>query len=397
MEVRQSQARLSVGEASGPAGGAGGAGTAGELREHLRGLAASYQSELPLIFRKRRAPEAGTAANLKSVKIRVVDWGSLRKGTPAERRARAAAAKGKNAPVKRYVAKITQGRTPGAGKGAGGKLYTSKYRGVHQTFPTQRWEAQFRKAGKPTSLGCFNTEDEAARAYDTMMVWEMIHQPDAKNPEKMITNFPLGDYEGKLKDLQGMQQEELLLGLRRCGRKQAAGHKVSDKNSHPILNFMENDNSDEGRIREDIGSGDKDPTCRQMYDRLKKEAPEFLPQKARGGGTYLLGTLKMQRQALVTAYVKWLDSRGGRPKRKAVPVAAAKKAKGKVRKVAKVAKVAKFPGIGEAEKFAEALAAAASGGLAKAEEPPKAPEKGEPEAPAAAVPAEPDPEAAAAA
>ena len=396
MEVRQSQARLSVGEASGPAGGAGGAGTAGELREHLRGLAASYQSELPLIFRKRRAPEAGTA-NLKSVKLRVVDWGSLRKGTPAERRARAAAAKGKNAPEKRYVAKITQGRTPGAGKGAGGKLYTSKYRGVHQTFPTQRWEAQFRKAGKPTSLGCFNTEDEAARAYDTMMVWEMIHQPDAKNPEKMITNFPLGDYEGKLKDLQGMQQEELLLGLRRCGRKQAAGHKVSDKNSHPILNFMENDNSDEGRIREDIGSGDKDPTCRQMYDRLKKEAPEFLPQKARGGGTYLLGTLKMQRQALVTAYVKWLDSRGGRPKRKAVPVAAAKKAKGKVRKVAKVAKVAKFPGIGEAEKFAEALAAAASGGLAKAEEPPKAPEKGEPEAPAAAVPAEPDPEAAAAA
>ncbi len=34
-----------------------------------------------------------------------------------------------------------------------GRTYTSKYRGVHQTFPTKRWEAQFRRNGKPTSLG----------------------------------------------------------------------------------------------------------------------------------------------------------------------------------------------------------------------------------------------------
>ena len=27
-----------------------------------------------------------------------------------------------------------------------GRTYTSKYRGVHQTFPTKRWEAQFRSA-----------------------------------------------------------------------------------------------------------------------------------------------------------------------------------------------------------------------------------------------------------
>ena len=30
---------------------------------------------------------------------------------------------------------------------ASGRTYTSKYRGVHQTFPTKRWEAQFRCAG----------------------------------------------------------------------------------------------------------------------------------------------------------------------------------------------------------------------------------------------------------
>ena len=30
-----------------------------------------------------------------------------------------------------------------------GRTYTSKYRGVHQTFPTKRWEAQFRYAWRP--------------------------------------------------------------------------------------------------------------------------------------------------------------------------------------------------------------------------------------------------------
>ncbi len=30
-----------------------------------------------------------------------------------------------------------------------GRTYTSKYRGVHQTFPTKRWEAQFRCEAVP--------------------------------------------------------------------------------------------------------------------------------------------------------------------------------------------------------------------------------------------------------
>lgn len=42
-----------------------------------------------------------------------------------------------------------------------GRTFTSKFRGVHQTFPTKRWEAQFRRGGKPTSLGCFDNEEEA--------------------------------------------------------------------------------------------------------------------------------------------------------------------------------------------------------------------------------------------
>lgn len=45
------------------------------------------------------------------------------------------------------------GRASRAPKPAGMRVYTSRYRGVHQTFPTRRWEAQFRRNGKPTSLG----------------------------------------------------------------------------------------------------------------------------------------------------------------------------------------------------------------------------------------------------
>lgn len=47
---------------------------------------------------------------------------------------------------------------PGKTKGSGsGRTYTSKYRGVHQTFPTKRWEAQFRcgrvpEQGKPPAV-----------------------------------------------------------------------------------------------------------------------------------------------------------------------------------------------------------------------------------------------------
>lgn len=35
---------------------------------------------------------------------------------------------------------------------ASGRTYTSKYRGVHQTFPTKRWEAQFRCAERGREL-----------------------------------------------------------------------------------------------------------------------------------------------------------------------------------------------------------------------------------------------------
>ena len=38
-----------------------------------------------------------------------------------------------------------------------GRTYTSKYRGVHQTFPTKRWEAQFRCACRQNRINAVHT------------------------------------------------------------------------------------------------------------------------------------------------------------------------------------------------------------------------------------------------
>lgn len=101
-----------------------------------------------------------------------------------------------------------------------GKPFTSRFRGVHRTVPTKRWEAQFRKEGKPTSLGCFDTEESAARAYDRMMLWCELHQ---KNGGKAcVTNLDPEEYKKDLVWLQSITQDDLLQELRREGREEAA-------------------------------------------------------------------------------------------------------------------------------------------------------------------------------
>eukprot|EP00238_Polyblepharides_amylifera_P006231 CAMPEP_0196577538 /NCGR_PEP_ID=MMETSP1081-20130531/6594_1 /TAXON_ID=36882 /ORGANISM="Pyramimonas amylifera, Strain CCMP720" /LENGTH=166 /DNA_ID=CAMNT_0041896493 /DNA_START=260 /DNA_END=760 /DNA_ORIENTATION=+ len=112
-----------------------------------------------------------------------------------------------------------------------GRTYTSKYRGVHQTFPTKRWEAQFRRAGKPTSLGCFDNEEEAARAYDKMMVWIELHSADIRPTMGHLkgggTNFDVREYLEDVPELNRLSQDELVQMLRREGRSQAASNTAA--------------------------------------------------------------------------------------------------------------------------------------------------------------------------
>ena len=108
-----------------------------------------------------------------------------------------------------------------------GRTYTSRFRGVHQTFPTRRWEAQFRRAGKPTSLGCFDDEAEAARAYDKMQLWCELH--GAGGSKGGITNFDPAAYEGDLAYLQHVSQDDLVAAMRAEGRCQAAARSLAGK------------------------------------------------------------------------------------------------------------------------------------------------------------------------
>ena len=211
---------------------------------NLDALAATFQ-DAPAIFRRVKAADTDED-------MRVPGWpGDPTYRKPTNVSTREAETEGRLKPseagVRQSVHKVA--RQKGV---SSGRTYTSKYRGVHQTFPTRRWEAQFRRNGKPTSLGCFDREEEAARAYDRMMVWCELHGQDsrggAKHANKSVPsgfttvplNFEYGEYESDFERLRQISQDDLVQNLRRQGRLQAAsnnsggqpGERASKKAKH---------------------------------------------------------------------------------------------------------------------------------------------------------------------
>lgn len=66
------------------------------------------------------------------------------------------------------------------------------------------FELLCRRSGKPTSLGCFDHEEQAARAYDKMMLWCELH--NSSGAKGGITNFDPAEYEKDLSWLQMVNQ-----------------------------------------------------------------------------------------------------------------------------------------------------------------------------------------------
>jgi hypothetical protein len=91
---------------------------------------------------------------------------------------------------------------------------SSKYTGVRLVKKTGLWEAHYRIGGRPTSLGIFGSEEEAARAWDRMQLWAC--KAHVKKKEEVEFNFPLSDYsEDEVAAPQGFTQKEMLQKLRR--------------------------------------------------------------------------------------------------------------------------------------------------------------------------------------
>lgn len=194
---------------------------------------------LPAIYQRgnKKGPEIA-----KDLGVTVLDWASvykLRAATGMHRRLVSEPIVEKRpeseatAAARNHAQKVTKIiKAKGHGNG---RTFTSKYRGVHQTFPTKRWEAQFRRSGKPTSLGCFDQEVEASRAYDKMILWVDMHSATAGS-KPGITNFDKAEYACDLPYLQSVSQDELVSALRGQGRRQAAKRMMRHKrnDSQPL-------------------------------------------------------------------------------------------------------------------------------------------------------------------
>jgi len=82
--------------------------------------------------------------------------------------------------------------------------------------PTGKWRAQISAAGKTTSLGDHDTEEEAARAFDRAAI-------NIKGGSAALTNFMVSEYSDELSRLVDMTQAELVADLRARARKAGRG------------------------------------------------------------------------------------------------------------------------------------------------------------------------------
>lgn len=184
-------------------------------------------ADLPSIYCRRSVDDIDITEELQ---VEIADWHQIKRIRPTSHMRRSILPDVSVDKAVHKVSKVSKAKGQNSGR-----TYTSKYRGVHQTFPTKRWEAQFRRSGKPTSLGCFDHEEQAARAYDKMMLWCELH--NSSGVKGGITNFDPAEYEKDLSWLQVVNQDELVTALRGDGRKQAAQRMLRQKKDGQLVSY----------------------------------------------------------------------------------------------------------------------------------------------------------------
>ncbi len=103
-----------------------------------------------------------------------------------------------------------------------GKPLSSGFRGVCRS--AERWVAQSSLNGKRTRLGCYDSEEVAARMYDKMQLWLEVNGQRGKRAQ---LNFPRKDYDGDLPSLMEISQGELLTQMRNQGSTRSVKDTVS--------------------------------------------------------------------------------------------------------------------------------------------------------------------------
>jgi hypothetical protein len=103
---------------------------------------------------------------------------------------------------------------------------SSKYTGVRLVKSTGRWKAECRIEDKVTSLGAFDSEEKAARAWDRMRLWSC--KADGREKQEVKLNFPLAEYtDAEVTALQGLTREGVIQKVRRAGQEERVASQAS--------------------------------------------------------------------------------------------------------------------------------------------------------------------------
>jgi hypothetical protein len=110
---------------------------------------------------------------------------------------------------------------------------TSKFKGVSFVKISRRWRTEFAwgggrsGGGKTTSLGQYATQEEAARAFDRMMVWLRLH--GHTRPRGFTFNFDRGEYASEEEELQAISAQEDMVPKLRQQAKEAKKEKEEEE------------------------------------------------------------------------------------------------------------------------------------------------------------------------